>query len=174
LLSWVDEEESVTAKIKEFPGISLSEKDFSDGKILYNFDKLNGLFAWDTGVGIGSYLASLKNGVILGSHCKTCRKVVVPPRTICEWCFRPMDEFVPLNDTGFVNTWDVQRIKDPEIPAVINIDGASPMHGIMHMLGEVDPQEVKIGMRVQAVWKPVNDRQGSINDILYFKPIQEK
>jgi uncharacterized protein len=171
----------MTAKIKEFPGISLSEDDFSEGKILFNFDKLNGYFAWDTGVGIGSYLAALKKGVILGSHCKTCRKVVVPPRTICEWCFRPMDEYVPLQDTGIVNTfslcyvtWDVQRIKDPEIPAVIDLDGASPLHGIMHKLGEVDPKEVYIGMRVKAVWKPFSKRQGSINDILYFKPVKEK
>jgi hypothetical protein len=171
----------MTAKIKEFPGISLNEQDFSDGKILFNFDKLNGFFAWDTGIGIGSYLAALKNDVILGSRCRTCRKIVVPPRTICEWCFRPMDEFVPLKDTGTVNTfslcyvtWDVQRIKVPEIPAVINIDGATSMHGIMHMLGEVDPKEVKIGMRVQAVWKPSDERQGSITDIRYFKPIEEK
>ena len=170
----------MTAKIKEFPGTSLTEQDFSDGKVLYNFDKLNGVYAWDTGIGIGAYLSSLKDGVILGSHCKTCRKIVVPPRIICEWCFRPMDEFIPLQDTGIVNTfslcyvtWDVQRIKDPEIPAVINIDGASPMHGIMHMLGEIDPQDVKIGMRVQAVWKPATERQGSITDILYFKPAKE-
>ena len=170
----------MTAKIKEFPGISLSEQDFVDGKILYNFDKLNGIYAWDTGVGIGSYLASLKNGVILGSRCNTCRKIVVPPRVVCEQCYRPMDEFIPLQDTGTVNTfslcyvtWDVKRIKEPEIPAVIEIDGASPLHGIMHMLGEVDPQAVKIGMRVKAVWKPAEERQGSINDILYFKPIEE-
>jgi uncharacterized OB-fold protein len=170
----------MTVKIKEFPGVSLSEQDFADGKILYNFDKLNGIYAWDTGIGIGSYLASLKNGVILGSHCSTCRKIVVPPRIICEWCYRPMDAYVPLQDTGTVNTfslcyvtWDVQRIKEPEIPAVINIDGASPLHGIMHMLGEIDPKDVKIGMRVQAVWKRPKDRVGSINDILYFKPIKE-
>ena len=170
----------MTTKIKEFPGISLSEQDFVDGKILYNFDKLNGIYAWDTGVGIGSYLASLKNGVILGSRCNTCRKIVVPPRVVCEQCYRPMDEFIPLQDTGTVNTfslcyvtWDVKRIKEPEIPAVIEIDGASPLHGIMHMLGEVDPQAVKIGMRVKAVWKPAKKRQGSINDILYFKPIEE-
>ncbi len=170
----------MTAKIKEFPGISLSEQDFKDGKILYNFDKLNGIYAWDTGIGIGSYLASMKAGVILGSHCPSCRKIVVPPRTICEFCYRPMDEFVPLKDTGTINTfslcyvtWDVQRIKEPEIPAVIDIDGASPNHGIMHMLGEIDPKKVKIGMRVKAVWKPAEERQGSINDILYFKPIEE-
>ncbi len=171
----------MSANIKEYPGISLSEQDFTDGKVLYNFDKLNGIFAWDTGVGIGSYLAALKNGVILGSRCNSCRKTVVPPRTICEWCFKPMDEFVPLKDTGVVNTfslcyvtWDVQRIKEPLIPAVIDIDGASPGHGIMHMLGEVNPDDVKIGMRVQAVWKPAEERQGSITDILYFKPIQEE
>ncbi len=170
----------MTAKIKEFPGASLSEQDFEKGNILFNYDKLNGRYAWDTGVGIGSYLASLKNGVILGSRCKTCRKVVVPPRIVCEWCFRPMDEFVHLKDTGVINTfslcyvtWDVQRIKDPEIPAVINIDGASPMHGIMHMLGEIDPKQVRIGMPVQAVWKSANERQGAITDILYFKPIVE-
>lgn len=171
----------MTAKIKEFPGVSLNEQDFEDGKILFNFDKLNAHYAWDTGVGIGTYLASLKNGVFMGSRCNTCRKIVVPPRVFCEWCFRPMDEFVPLKDTGVVNTfslcyvtWDVKRIKDPEIPAVINIDGASPLHGIMHMLGEVDPKQVKIGMRVQAVWKPLEERQASINDILYFKPLEEK
>ena len=170
----------MTTKIKEFPGISLSEQDFADGKILFNFDKLNGIYAWDTGIGIGSYLASLKNGVILGSRCNTCRKIVVPPRVVCEQCYRPMDEYVHLQDTGTVNTfslcyvtWDVKRIKEPEIPAVIEIDGASPMHGIMHMLGEVDPQAVKIGMRVKAVWKPADERQGSINDILYFKPNEE-
>ncbi len=170
----------MTAKIKEFPGTSLSEEDFTNGNVLYNFDELNGIFAWDTGVGIGTYLAGLKQGVILGSHCPSCRKIVVPPRTLCEWCYRPMDEFVPLKDTGTVNTfslcyvtWDVKRVKEPLIPAVIEIDGASPLHGIMHMLGEVDPKAVKVGMRVQAVWKPPRERIGSINDILYFKPITE-
>ncbi len=90
-----------------------------------------------------------------------------------------MHTYKPLQDTGVVNTfslcyvtWDVQRIKEPEIPAVIEIDGASPLHGIMHKLGEVDPDEVKIGMRVQAVWKPAAERQGAITDILYFKPIE--
>ena len=168
----------MTENIDKYPGTPLSEKDFAEGNILFNYDELKGDFAWDTGVAIGRYLASLKEGIILGSHCSTCRKIVVPPRTVCEWCFRPMDEFVPLQDTGTVNTfslcyvtWDVKRIKEPEIPAVIEIDGASPLHGIMHMLDEVDPQAVHIGMRVKAVWKPAEERQGSIIDILYFKPI---
>jgi len=170
----------MTVKIKSFPGTSLSEEDFEQGKILYNYDELNGKFAWDNGIAIGRYLASLKEGVILGARCTTCRKIVVPPRIVCEWCFRPMHEYVPLQDTGTVNTfslcyvtWDMRRVKDPEIPAVIEIDGASPLHGIMHLLGEVDPQKVHIGMRVNAVWRAAEDRSGAITDILYFKPLEE-
>jgi uncharacterized OB-fold protein len=91
-----------------------------------------------------------------------------------------MSEYIPLGDTGVVNTfslcyvtWDVKRIKDPEVPAVIDLDGASPLHGIMHKLGDVQPDQVKIGMKVQAVWKPASEREGAITDILYFKPIEE-
>ena len=170
----------MTAKIKEFPGTSLSEQDFTEGKVLFHHDQLHGVYQWDTGVAIGRYLAGLKSGVILGARCGTCRKIVVPPRSVCEWCFRPMEEYIPLQDTGIVNTfslcyvtWDVQRIQQPEIPAVVEIDGASPLHGIMHRLGEVDPKKVQIGMRVKAVWKPEAEREGAITDILYFKPVEE-
>ena len=174
----------MTVKIKQFPGTPLSEKDFEQRKILFRHDELKADFAWDTGIGIGAYLAALKDGVILGSACYTCNKIVVPPRTVCEWCFEPMDEYIPLKDTGTVNTfslcyvtWDVQRITDPEIPVVVELDGTSSlksgpiMGGIMHLLGEVEPQQVKIGMRVQAVWKKPEDREGAITDILYFRPI---
>ncbi len=170
----------MTSKIESFPGTALSEKDFEAGSVLFLHDKLNGQYAWDAGIGIGSYLAALKEGFLLGSRCRTCRRTVIPPRVVCEWCFRPMDSYVPLQDTGTINTfslcyvtWDVKRIKDPEIPAVIEIDGASPLHGILHKLGEVAPEAVHVGMRVQAVWKPSEEREGAITDILYFKPIGE-
>jgi len=169
----------MSTKYEQYPGTPLSENDFSDGTILYNHDALHARYAWDTGIAIGSYLAALKEGYLIGSRCSKCRKTVLPPRVVCEWCFRPMEQYVPLQDTGSVNTfslcyvtWDVQRIKIPEIPAVINIDGASPLHGIMHKLGEINPADVRIGMRVKAVWKPPAERQGAITDILYFKPME--
>jgi uncharacterized OB-fold protein len=65
----------------------------------------------------------------------------------------------------------MQYLTEPEIPAVIDIDGTQPSAGIMHMLGEVQPDEIEIGIRVQAVWKPPEDREGSILDIRYFKPV---
>ena len=170
----------MTVRFESFPGTALSERDFEDGRVLYVRDDLQGRYAWDTGVAIGHYLNGLRAGVILGGHCRHCRRTVVPPREFCERCFQPMDGYVPLLSTGTVNTfslcyvtWDVQRLSTPEMPAVIEIDGASPLCGIMHKLGEVDPERIRVGMRVQAVWKPVEEREGAITDILYFKPIEE-
>ena len=48
----------------------------------------------------------------------------------------------------------------------------------MHLLGEVGEDlgavraAVSIGTRVQAVWKPPEEREGAITDIRYFKPIE--
>ena len=32
------------------------------------------------------------------------------------------------------------------------------------------PQDIKIGMKVKAVWKPASERKGDITDIRYFRP----
>jgi len=65
----------------------------------------------------------------------------------------------------------MQYLEESEIPAVIDIDGTNPLVGIMHKIGGVDPKDVKIGMKVKAVWKPEDEREGSILDIKYFKPV---
>lgn len=168
----------MTVNIKEFPGVGLRNADFEEKRILFTEWTPNARYAWDAGVAIGRFLAELKERRIIGTRCRHCRRTVVPPRTVCEWCFEPMDEWVYLQDTGTVNTfslcyvtWDMKRVKVPEIPAVIEIDGTSPRVGIMHLLGEVEPEEVKIGMKVKAVWKPPEERTGAITDIKYFKPI---
>jgi uncharacterized OB-fold protein len=160
------------------PGTGLSEEDIAGGRVLSVDDRLRAEYAWDAGLAIGRYLHALKEGQILGVRCHRCERTVVPPRAFCERCFGPMDAFVPLADTGTINTfslcyvtWDVRRIKDPLMPAVIDIDGTSPRVGIMHLLGEIAPDAVRIGLRVQAVWKPASERQGAITDIRYFKPI---
>ncbi len=168
----------MTIKIKEFPGVYLRESDFSEKKILFNEWTPNAQYAWDAGVAIGRYLAELKEGRLIGVRCNKCRRTVIPPRSFCEWCFRPMDDWVYLPDTGTVNTfslcyvtWDMRYLTEPEISAVIDIDGTKPLVGIMHMLGDVDSDAVHIGMKVQAVWKPAEEREGSILDIRYFGPV---
>lgn len=168
----------MTVKIKEWPGTALSSKDFETGRVLTVHHKLKAEYAWDAGVAIGRYLRELKKGRLIARRCNGCGRVLLPPRMFCEECFVPTDEWVFVKDTGTVNTfsishvrWDMVRLKDPQLPAVINVDGASPGMGILHLLGEVRPEDVRIGMRVQAVWKDPEEREGAITDIKYWKPM---
>ncbi len=160
------------------PGTPLKDRDFAERRVLFTEARPRLRYAWDTGIAVSRFLAGLKNGQLIGRRCRRCGRVLVPPRMFCEECFRPTDEWVYLQDTGTVNTysisyirWDASRVEEPSIPAVIEIDGASPGMGILHLLGEVRPDDVRVGMKVQAVWKPPRQRTGSILDIRYFRPV---
>jgi len=168
-------------KIKVSGGTALSEERIRSGEIFLTEDALDCAYAWDTGVAISRYLKELKNGRIIAKECRECNRIMLPPRIFCELCFRPSGDWVFVQDSGVVNTfsichvhWDASRVKEdekPYLPAVIEIDGASPGMGIMHLLGEVEPEQIKIGMKVKAVWKKENERTGSVTDIKYFKPL---
>ena len=174
---------TVTAKPQgPLAGKALTEDELKGKKVLVEEWKEPGLsYSWSTGVAIGTYLEGLKMGKILGVRCRSCKRIMVPPRMFCEECFKTIDEFVPVQDTGVVNTFaicyiktDASRQKRPQIPAVVELDGATKGMGILHLLGEVRPGDVKIGMKVKAVWKPARERKGDITDIRYFKPAEEE
>jgi len=161
-----------------FPTTGLSQGDFDQNRVITVEWDPRAEYAWDEGVAIGKYLQGLKEGKLLGRVCRQCRRRLIPPRMFCEQCYRPTDEWFEAADTGAVKTfslcyvtWDMIKLDRPQIPAVIDIDGASRGMGILHLLGEVDPSAVHIGMRVRAVWKPPEERMGEITDILYWKPI---
>ncbi|HLD74686.1 MAG TPA: Zn-ribbon domain-containing OB-fold protein [Bdellovibrionota bacterium] len=162
-----------------FAGTPLSNEVFVNNKVSITESNPNAQYEYDTGLGIGKFLQGLKEGKILGTHCEKCNRTVVPPRIFCELCFGTQISWKELKTTGRVNTfslcyvnWDATIIKEPHIPAVIEIDGATPPCGIMHLIDEVRPEDVKIGMKVQAVFKDERERQGSITDIKYWVPIK--
>jgi acetyl-CoA C-acetyltransferase len=132
-------------------------------------------YSWDAGAAISRFLDGLQGGAIFGRSCRQCERILVPPRMFCERCFRSTDAWVQVESTGVVQTfsichvrWDMEPLEVPELPAVIAIDGSDG--GFLHMLGEVEPDDVRIEMAVEAVWKPVSERVGSILDIAYFRP----
>jgi uncharacterized OB-fold protein len=158
-------------------GAALDEADLERGKIFLNSYAPALRYAWDTGEAMGRYLAELKEGRLIARSCRKCERVMIPPRMFCERCFRSTDDWIYVKDTGTVNTfslcyvsWDVRRLKQPEIPAVIEIDGASPGMGILHLIRKVAPRDVHVGMRVNAVWKTASKRTGRITDIAYWMP----
>ena len=169
--------------MSDLRGTALRDEDVRSGKVLTAEWRGKIDYAFDPGVAIGRFLQGMKEGKLLGRKCRQCDRIVIPPRMFCEMCFRRNDEWVELCDTGRINTfsvsyvnWDASRREKPQVPAVIEIDGASPGMGILHLLGEVGESLkdilalVKVGLPVQAVWKPPAQREGAITDILYFRP----
>jgi hypothetical protein len=112
---------------------------------------------------------------ILGTRCPDCERVYVPAAAFCERCLGKLDEWVDVGTTGEVHTftllfkgYDGSPLETPQLVAFIQIaDG-----GLVHFLDEVDPQDLAIGMPVEAVFMPKHERTGSILDIAYFRPVK--
>jgi uncharacterized OB-fold protein len=119
----------------------------------------------------------MEKGMFLGAQCIQCDVIYVPPRIYCEKCFaRLEDHYVQVGATGTVHTYTVlfknldgSKKDAPVIMAVVRLDGA--YGGMVHYLGEVHAEDVHMGMRVKAVFKPKKERVGAIHDVKYFKPL---
>jgi uncharacterized OB-fold protein len=129
---------------------------------------------------VGSrFLIELRdNKKIMGIKCPACNKVFVPPRSTCKYCFGELSELVEVGQKGTLLTYAVAyqpnsvQPEETEIPiayGIVQLDGADT--GFTHMLGEVDPEQLKVGMKVEAVFKAKEEREASILDIKYFKPL---
>ena len=111
---------------------------------------------------------------ILGAKCPNCKKVFIPPRSNCEQCFVKIQDWVEVGPKGKVTSFCIVRYKEPYLPmeppfvlALIRLKGADS--DLTHIVSEVEPEKVWIGMEVEPVF--AEQRKASILDIKYFKPI---
>jgi uncharacterized OB-fold protein len=133
-------------------------------------------FRYSYGRWFSGFYAALLRGQIVAARCPSCRRVLLPPRPMCGSCFVDVEpDFVPVSDRGYVRTYTVVRMpyegqptEPPYCYALIVLDGADgELH---HLVRELDPDDVFVGMRVRAVWRPEDRRTGSFHDIEYFVP----
>ncbi|MCV7259424.1 Zn-ribbon domain-containing OB-fold protein [Mycobacterium shimoidei] len=124
------------------------------------------------------FLRALEEGKLLGARTGKDGKVYFPPREADPATGLELDNFVELPDKGTVTTFAIinipfagQRIKPPYVAAYVLLDGADIP--FLHLISEIDASEVRMGMRVQAVWKPRDQRGLGIDNIEYFKPTGE-
>jgi uncharacterized OB-fold protein len=117
------------------------------------------------------------NGKIMGIRCPQCNVVFVPPRSTCGRCFSQLHEWVEVGARGTLETYTQVRYTTPVQPAaapfyygIIRLDGADT--GLAHLVGGLNGQDPRIGMRLQAVFR--EDRKGNMLDILYFEPVEEE
>jgi uncharacterized OB-fold protein len=125
-----------------------------------------------------TYLRGLAGGRILGQRCPVCGKVYVPSRGTCPADGVSMTAEVELAETGTVTTFCVvnvgypgQRVTPPYVAAAVLLDGADI--AFQHLILGCDPSEVRMGMRVKAVWKPREEQGMTAGFISHFTPSGE-
>jgi hypothetical protein len=122
------------------------------------------------------FIAGILEGKLLGRRCPNCEKVYIPPRGSCPTCAVPCETEVELAGTGIVTTFCIvnipfegQLLDPPYACAHILLDGAdTPM---LHLVGGCDVADVRMGMRVDAVW--ADDLQPTLASVTYFQPTGE-
>ncbi|MFC7494982.1 MULTISPECIES: Zn-ribbon domain-containing OB-fold protein [unclassified Nocardioides] len=122
-----------------------------------------------------AFYRGLNEGRIVGQRCPTCQKVYVPPRSACPADGTPTAEEVEVSQTGTITTFCIvnvpflgQKITPPYVSAYVLLDGADI--AILHLILGVDAAEVRMGMRVKAVWKPQEEWTYSLENIDHFEP----
>ncbi len=125
-----------------------------------------------------AFFRGLADGKILGQRCPACNKVYVPPRGACPTDGVPTAEEVELSHKGTVTTYCVvnvpflgQKIKPPYVSAYVLLDGSDI--ALQHLILELPAEEVRMGMRVEAVWKPRDEWGTTIENSSHFRPIDE-
>jgi uncharacterized protein len=124
------------------------------------------------------YLRRLADGKILGQRCPACGKVYVPPRGACPTCGVPTTTDVELPDVGTVTTFCVvnvpfqgQRVPVPYVAAAVLLDGADI--AFQHLILGCAAEQMRMGLRVRAVWRPPEDRREAAQNITHFEPTGE-
>ena len=122
------------------------------------------------------FLELMNNKKILGTKCKKCGKIWMPPRINCSECYEDTD-WVEMKQTGevkistivwFTTSEFIQNI--PYACAFIKLDGAdtSLFQGLFSE--NLVPSKLKKGQRVRAVFK--KKREGKMTDF-FFVPEDE-
>ncbi|MDH3754267.1 MAG: OB-fold domain-containing protein [Acidimicrobiia bacterium] len=126
-----------------------------------------------------TYLEAMAEKRILGQRDPDTGHVFVPPRGVNPASGRVLDEFVELPDRGHVGSFCITNVPIPgrddlSLPYAscwIFLDGADI--GFLGLVAGCDPDEVRLGMRVAAKWKPDDELTASAENIRWWEPTGE-
>jgi uncharacterized OB-fold protein len=124
------------------------------------------------------FLSRIAEGRLLGHRCGSCGKGYCPPSGNCPRCGVATNQEVEVADQGTITTFCIVRVpsenidlKLPYCAANIMLDGTDMP--FIALLQECDAEEVRIGMRVEAVWAPEEEWGPTFENIRYFRPSGE-
>ena len=126
-----------------------------------------------------SYLRAYAERRIIGHRSPVDGAVFIPPRGVDPRYGVAISEEVDLPDTGHVGNFCVTHLPIPgrkglEVPYVsawIHLDGAAV--GFLGLVSGCPHDEVRIGMRIRAVWKPDDELEATPENIRHWEPTGE-
>ncbi len=135
-------------------------------------------YLYSAGQSASRILRGMEQGRLLGQKSPVDGRVYFPSRGSDPRYAVALDgETIELSDKGTLVTYAIVRVPSENIPlelpyisAQIVLDGADT--ALMHLLN-CKLEDVRMGMRVQAVWRPKEEWTTSIANIKYFEPIDE-
>ncbi len=113
---------------------------------------------------------------LTAARCKECGRIHYPPRNSCPYCGSKNLETVNLPRTGVLESYSViysvpgdHRLNAPVILGMVNIKGVR----IIAELTDVTPDELKTGMKVEAVVRKIGEigDSGIITYGVKFRPV---
>ena len=136
-------------------------------------------YTYTPGRALSRYLRAMATKRILGERCGVTGQVFVPPRGVSPLAGAATSDVVELAHAGYVESFNITRVpierrpdlKPPYCSAWIVLDGASV--SFLGLVINIAPEEVRIGMRVRAVWKPDEELETSAANILGWEPTGE-
>ncbi len=150
-----------------------------------NLITVNGLpivvanFNWSVGVLMEKFLKALAQKKFLASKCPSCGYTYAPARNRCGKCATKMEEkdLLEIPGKGTLVSYCLANVeldgkgsfsdlKTPKMIAAVNLDGANST--LFMPLEEIDPKNLKIGMKVELAWNA--ETKGGWKDIKYLKP----
>jgi len=116
------------------------------------------------------------NKRLMGIKCPQCGRVMMPPRSFCERCFVPAEEWVEVGPEGTIEAFTITMEKWPGNPdppfavAFVKLDGADTamlnyVKGLDFSELEKACEKLRIGNRVKLIFK--DDREGKVTDFEY-------
>ena len=145
--------------------------------IISNKGMVRAEFNFWVGRYMDKFYDNLENRKIVGNKCMKCAEVFVPPRKICGKCnvTIPIDQnWVDLPNTGTLMNYTItpykvtergsRNLKKGQIIGMVNIDGSNT--GIVYKLLDMEPEEVKTGIKVKIEW--AENTIGAPSDIKGF------
>ncbi|MCE9599827.1 MAG: long-chain-fatty-acid--CoA ligase [Spirochaetia bacterium] len=147
-----------------------------DGKVLIPYK-------WVYGKALARFYSGMKEeGKFYGTYRKGCTRcndaVQCPPKSFCGLCHEACEDWKELPNRGVLESFTTvymefpgQPTKPPYTYGYIKLEGASTH--LYHMIREIEEKDIRVGMKVEPVWSPLESRKGNLYDIQYFRPLKD-